>query len=189
MNRKLNIVDAVALLALLISGTIAVGYVSNPAVSSKPDVEWSGGLSGDTVEIGQCVSIDYSYNSYMTGVYDTGSWVIRSSAENDSFVVGIATQSCVPGQTIKWVSHGPVEAKVDGSDSVPTQTAISTGVWLSAADRDGFLGCATSDSNTTVAVMGRNVSECNPVAYFIDGACAVTDSGAITTYKVFVTIR
>lgn len=189
--------NAVVMAVVMLAGFLLVaGFQSAPAVRELPDEERSGGIAGDTIVAGMVLSIDYSYNPYCSASYDTGSWVIRSSEENDSYVIGIALNDALPLQKVKWATHGVFSCKVDASDSSLWGTSLSEltacdsmliGAPLSASQRDGFLGAA--DCNISNPDTGQAISGSNVVGWLMEAITDITDTGALTTYDVLIQVR
>ena len=175
---------------------VLFAYISNPYGNpSKQDAETTWATAGDTLTQGMVVVTDYSYNSYTTpkiGV-DTAAVVIRATVENDSRVAGIAMSDATPGQSVKILTRGVYACKVDGSDSNANQNPPIATI-LSPSDRDGFLGSIWADSSASAVTI---LTEAQKSTYLSQGdykfvlqqAVATNDTGAITTYDVYVDCR
>ncbi|MFA5186924.1 MAG: hypothetical protein WC551_10630 [Patescibacteria group bacterium] len=182
---------------LIASASVVFGEVSNQAgYPGKCDNFTMWYTAGDTITNGMVVSIDFAYNAYTTGTYDTGSVCIRSQVENDTWVAGIAVMDALPEQSVKVQTRGVVAAKIDGSDSRSGVATIIYGYSLSTADRDGYLGSIDCDSSTAAAgtvtpyqQYQRDFSV-NSIGFLVDGSeVATDDTGALTTYDVYIDVR
>lgn len=182
------------LTALILGLTpFAFAFVSQPVgYPGRQDVESTWVVAGDTVTKGMVVSYEHEYNAYNDAGYDTLGMVTRSGLENDSYVAGIAMTDAIPGQSLRVLTHGVWACKIDGSDS--WESAMSPGGILSPADRDGFLGSMHSDSTAT---SGTKITDAVRAVYMAEGrysfrllqTVSTSDTGALTTYDVYVDCR
>lgn len=194
---KKNLLASLVVTLLIASVALVSGFSSSPAgYPGKCDRETLWYTAGDTITLGQVLSIDFAYNANTTGSYDTGSVVIRSQVENDTYVAGVALMDAAIGQSVQVITRGVVAAKIDASDSVGgTATALVYGNYLSTADRDGFLGNAEWDSGAGYTAAATNGSttcktEHNQAcAILMDATIVTTDTGALTTFDVYIDVR
>jgi len=185
----MNKLSAVLATILLVFGSCVAGlaFTSETFYHGQTDFEYTHAYAGDTIVSGQVVSFaPNTYNSFFTdGLHDTGSWVIRAAAENDSYVVGIAVSDANPEGLVRIQIRGIVEAKVDCVDSGVFRGLIA-GDALSASDRDGFLGGNEMNYTSSTGVNGDTATDyqrINTVGIILEPGTDL-DSGALTTYLI-----
>lgn len=143
-----------AVLMVLVIPASAMAFDSMRSFTGQPESEATTYIAADTITAGMLVRhpiTSAQVDDRVEGDYDTDAMVIRSQVENDTYVMGVAIWSAIPGQTVRVVTHGYANVLVIGADST-TAGAITAGALISATSTAGYAGAADATFPAHAAV-------------------------------------